>query len=217
MSISKLIRLKNILFLSLMFSSPVFADKLDDSNKLFDWAALTYPQYFSPSGQETFTIGGYFARYYPDTENYLGTKNDRVYVLGKVFGGLQDVGTVVDFLNIINMAEGETPEEGLQIILELYQARNFETLVLERYAELYKANSENEIASVIAFFERRFSNEEKLNEVTSFFMVALEGSPEISNDYESQISETGEIAIFIVGDVTFTLYKMKTGLWDFHL
>lgn len=209
--------IKIILILCVLFSPQVYAGKLSDSNILFDWAETNYPDYFSPSGQHTFAIEGYLARYYPEADNYLGTKNDRVYVLGMIFGGLQDVGALSDYLDTINNLADETPEEGLSEILNLYRMRDFETLVRERYAELYKAKTEADILSVIALFGRRFSNNETLDEVISFLAIASEDSPEVSNDYEPQISETGEIAVFMVDKETYTLYKMKTGVWGFHL
>ncbi len=76
-----------ILFFLLGFSNSK-ADNLSDSNRLFDFAEQTFPHFFYPSGQETIEVNGYLARYYPGTNNYVGTQGDDVYVYGDVFGGL---------------------------------------------------------------------------------------------------------------------------------
>lgn len=64
---------------------------------LFDWAETEFPEYF-PSQQTSEEISGYYARYYPGTENYLGTKDGRVYVFGTPFGGMLDVGDLESWL-----------------------------------------------------------------------------------------------------------------------
>lgn len=98
----KNVNLKVLAILTICLSSQVFADKLSDSNGLFDWAEKIYPQYFNFENQETFEAMGYLARYYQGTDSYLGTKDGRVYVLGDAFGGLVDVGELSYFLNIID-------------------------------------------------------------------------------------------------------------------
>lgn len=82
-------------------NSLVMNESLGNSNKLFNWAEQTYPEYFRPIGLDTFETEGYLVRFYPETKNYLGTKNGRVYVLDSVIKGLQDVGDINYFLNII--------------------------------------------------------------------------------------------------------------------
>ncbi len=68
-----------------------------DIDALFDWAENTYPEYFS-SHAESQKIEGYYARYYPDTNIYLGSKDGRVYAYGAVFGGLLDAGGLEEWL-----------------------------------------------------------------------------------------------------------------------
>ena len=91
---------KIVLYLFLLIASfQAIGDNLSDSNRLFDWAEVGYPQFFSPAGTETFSIDIYTARYYSDTNNYLGTtQNNDVYVYGDVFGGLEQVGKISDFI-----------------------------------------------------------------------------------------------------------------------
>jgi len=63
-------------------------------NQLFDWAETTYPIFF-PNHQDSIIIEGYYARYYPETDIYLGAniENRNIYVLGEPFNGLLNVGT----------------------------------------------------------------------------------------------------------------------------
>ena len=84
----------------LLLSSGIFAGELEESNEIFDWAEAKYPEYFSPPEAETFEFSGYLVRHYPSTENFLGTKDDMVYVYGPIFGGLVEVVSLVDALNL---------------------------------------------------------------------------------------------------------------------
>lgn len=54
---------------------------LVNSNKLFDFAEKSSPEFFSPAGMTTFTLENYLVRYYPITGNYIGTTGEDVYVL----------------------------------------------------------------------------------------------------------------------------------------
>jgi len=68
------------------------------SDRLFNFGERFYPQYFtghSISG----TAAPYYYRYYPLTQNYIGTADGRLYVLGPAFGGLVvDLGLVSGWL-----------------------------------------------------------------------------------------------------------------------
>ena len=76
----------------------MWADNLSDSNRLFDWAETNYPLIFNPPGQETLQLGDFLARYYQNTNTYLGTSGEDVYVYGDEFGGLLNVGKISDFI-----------------------------------------------------------------------------------------------------------------------
>lgn len=72
------------------------------SDCLFDWAELTYPQFFAPAGAASATYAPYYYRYYPGTGNYLATSSadNRIWVLGLISGNnLLDVGPITDFLS----------------------------------------------------------------------------------------------------------------------
>ncbi|MFK5987175.1 MAG: hypothetical protein QM479_17345 [Pseudomonadota bacterium] len=76
-----------IFLLFLACSLQVSADNLSDSNHLFEWAEENFPQYFSPSDVETQTLDKYLVRHYQNTNIYLGTAGEEVYVYGDEFGG----------------------------------------------------------------------------------------------------------------------------------
>lgn len=55
------------------------------SDRLFNFAERFYPQYFAGHGISA-TASGYYYRYYPLTQNYIGTASGRLHVLGPAFG-----------------------------------------------------------------------------------------------------------------------------------
>lgn len=96
--------LASILLLSL--PSIGFADDLADAIALFTWAETNHPEYFSPPTQSVTPIEGYLTRYYPETDTYIGTIGQEVYVLGAPFGvGIVRAGVIADF---VQAKSGET-------------------------------------------------------------------------------------------------------------
>lgn len=89
-----------LLFLALIPALSAAENLLINSNKLFDTAEDSYSQFFSPAGEKTFTLDEYLVRYYPSTEIYIGTKDEKVYVYGNVFGGLLKAGEITDFIEL---------------------------------------------------------------------------------------------------------------------
>lgn len=63
-----------------------------ESDILFSWAEQNFPVYFSPPNVVTQSIEGYFARYYSETDTWLGTKEGIVYIYGTLFNDIQPVG-----------------------------------------------------------------------------------------------------------------------------
>jgi len=86
-------------------TSTITDDNLNKSNTLFDFAEKNYPQFFSPSGVDTFKTQGYWARYYTNTNTYIGTLGKDVYVYGDVFNGLLYVGKIGDFIQDSNVSD----------------------------------------------------------------------------------------------------------------
>ncbi len=73
-------------------------EKLDHVNRLFDLGEVHFSRWFQPAPQATFSTNGYLVRYYPVTKNYVAVKERRVYVFGEIFGGLVEVGDLMEFL-----------------------------------------------------------------------------------------------------------------------
>ncbi|MCK4493537.1 MAG: hypothetical protein KAU26_05745 [Methylococcales bacterium] len=87
----------NKIKLNVTFAASVNPMDNTQVDKLFDWAEATYPQFF-PNKQSSVTLQGYYVRYYPQTDVYIGVKEGIVYVLGKPFGGLLKIDTVAQLL-----------------------------------------------------------------------------------------------------------------------
>lgn len=91
--------MKFILLFWLLIPSISLAENfLANSNKLFDFAEKSYPQFFHPVGMKTIALNGYLVRHYPNTDIYIGTKDFDIYVYGDVFNGLLRVGVISDFV-----------------------------------------------------------------------------------------------------------------------
>ncbi|MCK5870099.1 MAG: RHS repeat protein [Methyloprofundus sp.] len=73
-------------------------------DSLFNAIEEKYPTYF-PNRQESSINKNYYLRYYPETGNYMGTKDGRVYGYGNDFNGLHDAGTLEELYK-----EYEIPE-----------------------------------------------------------------------------------------------------------
>jgi hypothetical protein len=72
-------------------TAPVETNTNARIDSLYAWAEQKYPQFF-PTQQQSKDIQGYYARYYPESDIYLGSKEGRLYVVGAPFGGLADLG-----------------------------------------------------------------------------------------------------------------------------
>lgn len=92
-------------------SSPAISTTLTESNTFFIWAEKNYPGYFSPSNADTQLLNGYVVRYYSETDTYLGTQDNNVYVYGTLFNDIdpsglsvKNVGNLTAFLSIPSYA-----------------------------------------------------------------------------------------------------------------
>ena len=74
-----------------------------DSNRAFNWAEQTYPQLLTPHPAPSGTFDGYYYRYYPSTDTYVGTKNGNAYLMesDKL---IRDQGRLSGFTNIVRGA-----------------------------------------------------------------------------------------------------------------
>ncbi len=108
-----------LLFVSLtMVSTGVYSDTRTDSDRLFDWVEENFSQYFAPPGQQTQSFENYYYRYYPQTNNYIGTNTSdlNVYVLGDIFGGLLKVDSLQNLLQAAGLS-GATAQNQTTLIL----------------------------------------------------------------------------------------------------
>lgn len=72
----------SLIFLLINFNSALASLK-DDSDTIFNWAELQYPEYFSPTEQPSQTLDVWYYRHYPVTGIYVGVNNlKQVYVMG---------------------------------------------------------------------------------------------------------------------------------------
>ncbi len=88
------------LFLVLFPAISFAGNFLVNSDKLFNFAEESFPEYFSPAEMTTTGLDDYLVRYYPDTDIYIGTRGEEVYVYGDVFKGLLKAGIISDFVEL---------------------------------------------------------------------------------------------------------------------
>lgn len=61
-------------------------------DQLYNWAEKNYPDFF-PGHETSQEIAGYYARYYPSTNIYLGAKDFEVYLYNATTGAMLDAGS----------------------------------------------------------------------------------------------------------------------------
>ncbi len=92
----------NIVFADGGTAAPVETNTNARIDNLYTWAEQKYPEFF-PSQQQSTDIEGYYSRYYSETDIYLGSKDGRLYVFGKPFGGLADLGDLEQWFNDLSL------------------------------------------------------------------------------------------------------------------
>ena len=105
--------------------------------------------------------------------------------------------------------ETETPQQALQAIIDLYEARDFDLLIRTRYAEIDKADGENQIQQLVDRFAKRFASDTSLREAVNTYRKALKIQP--------VLSEKGTIATFRLETGFIKLSLQKNETWGFHL
>ena len=63
-----------------MGNNLAFSATLTESNTLFIWTEQNFPHYFSPNNAETQLMEEYTTRYYNETDTFIGTKDNSVYI-----------------------------------------------------------------------------------------------------------------------------------------
>lgn len=102
-----------LLLLSLSFNA-ASAASLAEVDSLFAWAEINYPALFKPASQASQSALGYYYRYYPQSDSYLGFREDDqgIYYLPSK-GSVTPVGSVMPFL-----AQANTPPATPDALLE---------------------------------------------------------------------------------------------------
>ena len=112
----------------------------------------------------------------------------------------------------------EKPAQALDVLITLYEKKDFDTLVRERYTEIHKAKSDTEIKKLIEKYKKRYADADKLKQVVDFYKSAKKVKAIIGKAEIPQKTETGRVARFTLkSGPTLTLYEMKSGTWGFHL
>ncbi len=68
------------------------------SNRAFNWAETAFSQYLSPSPASSGNYQGYYYRYYPMVNSYVGTKDGAVFFMGPD-GVIQNLGALSTYYN----------------------------------------------------------------------------------------------------------------------
>ncbi len=103
----------------------------------------------------------------------------------------------------------EAPEEAVQAIIQLYETQDFDTLVRSRYAEIGKAEGEEQVQAIIDRFKGRFSDDERRSQAIALYRSLLAATPEISDN--------GTVAIYKLDQGFLKLSRMQDGRWGFQL
>jgi hypothetical protein len=70
-----------------------------ESERVFDWGEKAYSTYLQPTGVASGIWNGYYFRYYPTTNAYVGVKGGNVYYQGPASNGeIVFKATLADFL-----------------------------------------------------------------------------------------------------------------------
>lgn len=113
--------------------------------------------------------------------------------------------------------DGETPHEAVAAIIDLYRARDYTTLVRERYTERHKAEALGKMRELTDKFAERLADEDTLKRVIAAYSECLQVEPVITDSPYPQETETGRMAVFELDSGPLKLYQQTTGKWGFHM
>lgn len=95
-----LAKLTSLLLLCLL-SQMALADTRSNALALFKWAEEQYSALLTPTTGEVQEIQGFYVRYYPDSNIYVGVQGDDVWALGPQLGAnAAYVGKIEDFISV---------------------------------------------------------------------------------------------------------------------
>lgn len=99
----------------------------------------------------------------------------------------------------------ETPQEGLQAIVDLYKSQDWEGLVKERCLDTNVANSDEAKTELVSNLSAQFSDTETLDALVTSYEAALSADPSLESE--------GTVAIFASEVGSVKLSKMENGSW----
>lgn len=115
-------------------------------------------------------------------------------------------------------AREESATEGLHAIIDLYKAGNYEVLVKERYAELFKAKDDAQVEQLVAHFAKRFSNEAKLKQALEMLSEISKVAPEVTPVTKDTPFGATKSASFDFGEERpYVLWLLPSGKWAFTM
>lgn len=100
---------------------------------------------------------------------------------------------------------GETPQQALKDIVELYKNEDWEGLVKTRCVDSKHAVSEEEMSKLVSSVKSQFSDDELRDALIASYEAALSVSPRIESE--------GTVAIFASDYGSVKLSKMNSGAW----
>ena len=117
-------------------------------------------------------------------------------------------------------AIAETPQEGASKILEYLEGKNYSDIFQHRYTEWYKAEAAGmKTKTAIDKLSTRW--EKNHGVMVNLYKQLSKAEFKFSKNQNPQKTETGDVAtakVTIGGkEVPYRLYKMKNGLWGFHM
>jgi len=121
---------------------------------------------------------------------------------------------------VAETAKVETPKQGAITILKMLKERNYTDLFHQRYSEWYKVELEGmDPDKALKMLSSRW--ERNYDTMINLFEQLADSDYTISKTESPQKTETGDVATATVSiggrKIPYRLYKMKNGLWGFHL
>lgn len=99
----------------------------------------------------------------------------------------------------------ETPQQGLEAIVALYKAHDWEELVKNRCLSAKDVETEEAQQELIVSLSSQFSDSESLDALVTSYEAALSAEPRIESE--------GTVAIFASEVGSVRLSKMDNGAW----
>ncbi len=106
-------------------------------------------------------------------------------------------------------ARGETPQQALLDLRQLYEARDWDRLVRERCADAPYATAAAELLALTARLEREYADETAHRHLLAKLALAASLKPKLADD--------GRVALFAVNGEVLSLTLMDTGQWGVRL